>query len=91
MGTKNTPGTYDCWEKAKPDEPVFVLLGRDPDAPAAIRKWAADREAMVKVGLAPGDDTAKIEEARACAAHMDKYRAGLRVAAAFKLARDEGY
>lgn len=32
-----------CWNKAKDDEPVFVLLGRDPDAPAAMLEWAQKR------------------------------------------------
>ena len=32
MGTKNNPGKFDCYEHAKPDEPMFVLLGRDLEA-----------------------------------------------------------
>ncbi|HAW11807.1 MAG TPA: aspartate decarboxylase, partial [Chloroflexi bacterium] len=30
MGTKNNPGKFDCYDDAHPDEPMFVLLGRDP-------------------------------------------------------------
>lgn len=29
MGTKNQPGSFDCYANAKGDEPLFVLLGRD--------------------------------------------------------------
>lgn len=29
MGTKNKPGTYDCYATAHPDEPMFILLGRE--------------------------------------------------------------
>jgi hypothetical protein len=40
VGTKNDPGKYDCYEKAEPDEPMFVLLARDPLAPQLVRHWA---------------------------------------------------
>ena len=32
MGTKRNPATYDCYDKAEPDEPLFVLLARDAAA-----------------------------------------------------------
>lgn len=32
-----------CWNRALPGEEVFVLLGRDPAAPSAIRFWASQR------------------------------------------------
>lgn len=32
-----------CWNKAKDDEIVFVLLGRDKASPATIREWAKQR------------------------------------------------
>lgn len=41
MGTKNNPGSFDCYEKAEPDEPMFVLLARDPRAANLARLWAA--------------------------------------------------
>jgi hypothetical protein len=34
VGTKNTPGPFDCYASAHPDEPMFVLLGRE------MMKWA---------------------------------------------------
>lgn len=40
MGTKNNPGTFDCYANAKPDEPMFVLLARDKKAPEIVRAWA---------------------------------------------------
>ncbi len=41
MGTKNKPGAFDCYANAKPDEPMFVLLGRDPTgAPLVLYWWA---------------------------------------------------
>jgi hypothetical protein len=41
MGTKTNPGKYDCLSKAEPDEPVFVLMARDPVAPKLVDLWAA--------------------------------------------------
>ncbi len=35
--------TDSCVAHAHPEEMLFVLLGRDPAAPAAIRAWAAER------------------------------------------------
>jgi hypothetical protein len=67
MGTKNNPGAYDCYANAEPDEPMFILLGRDKHAPALIRDWAS-RRAMA------GEDPAKVEEAYACADAMEAYR-----------------
>jgi hypothetical protein len=40
MGTKNSPGKFDCYAKASDDEPLFVLLARDRSAPAIVRAWA---------------------------------------------------
>lgn len=40
MGTKNNPGNYDCYKNAHPDEPMFILLGRDPLAPILTEIWA---------------------------------------------------
>lgn len=32
-----------CWNRAKDDEPVFVLLGRDPEAPGTVDYWSRKR------------------------------------------------
>jgi hypothetical protein len=55
-----------CINRAHPKEMVFVLLGRDPAAPAAIRAWADER---VRLGKNKDDDP-QIVEARACADTM---------------------
>lgn len=67
MGTKSNPGTFDCYTNAEPDEPMFVLLGRDPQAPALVEAWATEREAN-------GEDLRKVDEARNCAKKMREYR-----------------
>lgn len=66
MGTKNNPGTYDCYDKAEPDEPMFILLARDPAAPKLVRDWVRWNAGNV--------DRAKIQEALACADAMDAWR-----------------
>ena len=37
-----------CLNRAKPNELVFVLLGRDVAAPGVIRMWCAKRVTMQK-------------------------------------------
>lgn len=73
MGTKNNPGAFDCYGNAEPDEPMFILLGRDPHGHSAVRKWADDREAMIRAGLKPIDDMRMVWEARECADAMEAY------------------
>jgi hypothetical protein len=63
MGTKNDPGAYDCYANAQPDEPLFVLLGRDKHAPTLVWLWATLREL-------DGEDPAKVQEARESVAAM---------------------
>lgn len=63
MGTKNNPGDFDCYHAADPDEPMFILLGRDKHAPTLVWLWAALREL-------DGEDPAKVAEARECCAAM---------------------
>ena len=43
MGTKNDPGAFDCYESAAPDEPLFILLARDPLAPFLVSIWSSIR------------------------------------------------
>jgi hypothetical protein len=66
MGTKNNPGDYDCYEKAHPDEPMFVLLARDPLAPQLVRQWAARAHGAGVMRI-------KVEEAQACAEAMERW------------------
>jgi hypothetical protein len=54
----------------RPGEPAFVLLGRDPQAPDLVERWAADREATDPEGPKPA-------MARAIAERMRAYRGGV--------------
>jgi len=64
MGTKEKPGQFDCYANAAPNEPMFVLLARDPSAHLLVGLWALIRD---KLG---DEDPEKIEEARVCADAM---------------------
>lgn len=69
MGTKSDPGTYDCYEKAEPDEPMFILLARDVTAPDLVRRWAHER---IKQGMNKYQDR-QIAEAFQCADDMETW------------------
>jgi hypothetical protein len=64
MSTKAQPGDYSCYDKAEPDEEIFVLLGRDRHAAALVRLWAEMRERE-------GEDPIVVEEARECADRLE--------------------
>lgn len=67
MGTKENPGNFDCYHEAAPNEPLFVLLGRDPVAPLLVAMWIELRRAI-------GDGNLdKLNEAEACCDHMLNY------------------
>ena len=63
-----------CLNRALPAELVFVLLGRDPAAPAAIRAWMMARVAMELNTLAD----AQLVEADRCQEVMDREREMIR-------------
>lgn len=93
MGTKLNPSPYDCYHKALPDEPIFVLLGRDEHAPEVVSYWAhlrAGGSPRVKsVSLPPTDS--KALEALRCAQEMHRYRtARMDTAPAFQSTTDDG-
>lgn len=48
-----------CLRKAEDDEPIFVILGRDPAATFAIREWIRIR---IQLGKNQGHD-AQIQDA----------------------------
>lgn len=55
-----------CLNKAKADEPLFVLRAKDPYAPMAVRHWAA---------MAYGHhEPEKVKEALALADEMEAWR-----------------
>lgn len=74
MGTKENPGGFDCYGNALPNEPMFILLARDVQAPRLVEDWAARREKAVLNGDAPQGDWPMIIEARRCAATMREWR-----------------
>jgi hypothetical protein len=71
MGTKNNPGRFDCYTYAEPDEPMFIVLGRDAAGPMAVRAWIDQRIASGK----NKPDDQQIVDAREIADAMEQYRA----------------
>lgn len=67
MATKNDPGQFDCYASAAPDEPMFILLARDPLAPILVRLWSELR------GHLAGNPS-KTAEARNVALAMERWR-----------------
>lgn len=74
MGTKNNPGQFDCYESALPDEPMFVLLARDPWAPDLVEEWAVKRMRDIALGIRPFSDLSMVDEAQSCARNMREWR-----------------
>lgn len=77
MSTKNSPGAYDCYANAEPDEEMFVLLSRDESAPEVVEFWAQkylERKAVEAQEAGRGEYAPgvidKYEEAIAVAARM---------------------
>lgn len=86
MGTKANPGKFDCYSHAADDEPMFILLGRDPCAHLLVHLWA-----MIRVEM--GEDPEKVEEARVIARAMLDYASRLgknvKLASAATILRDK--
>jgi hypothetical protein len=74
MGTKNNPGQFDCYANALPDEPMFVLLARDPTFHRLVSKWASYREEDIIVGERPWGDFSMVREARETATTGGEWR-----------------
>jgi hypothetical protein len=68
MATKNNPGKFDCFAAADPDEPMFILLGRDPIAPFLVGWWVG-----LKSMHDPSADPAKLQEAMQVAKSMEEW------------------
>jgi len=71
MGSRNNPGSYDCYDAAEPNEPMFILLGRDRDAAIVVKLWAMLRLQQIDLGLRPETDRTQVAEALRCATEME--------------------
>ena len=75
MGTKRNPADNDCYVRALPDEPMFVLLARDKSAPGMVSTWCQVRLAEMGAGLRSIEDNMPvIREAQRCAGAMEAWR-----------------
>lgn len=84
MGTKRKPGKFDCYQHADQDEPMFVLLARDADAPDRVREWCRRRlRKLHQVSCALSgrpdfeeflEEVRKVAEAMDCVDAMEAWR-----------------
>lgn len=87
MGTKSCPSKFDCYAKAEPDEPMFVLIARDPLSDTLVHLWrhimcgdlvsaAQAYAALVSSPLmgSTGFENEKMDEAFECATAMAAWR-----------------
>ena len=63
-----------CFYRALDDEPVFVLLARDPCAAEAVRWWVTLRQALIGKGEKPLEDHEKLADALRTAQAMVEWR-----------------
>ena len=71
---KSIEAEKGCWARALDDEPVFVLLARDPEAPSLVRRWADRRMDEISHGTRPASDEVQVWEARDWALAAEKWR-----------------
>jgi hypothetical protein len=74
MGSKNEPGKFDCYANALPDEPMFVLLARDPDFERLVKEWAVRRQYAILCGDRPDSDHDLVCEALECGIRGSQWR-----------------
>ena len=67
MTTKKNPNAFYSYAEAHPDEPIFVLFGRDPQAAGLVRLWASGRDFL------EGEDDPKVAMAHKCADAMERW------------------
>lgn len=63
-----------CFYRALDDEPVFVLLARDPCTPEAIRHWVTLRQALIGRGEKPLEDHETLGDAISTATQAGIWR-----------------
>ncbi len=63
-----------CFYRALDDEPVFVILARDPCAAETVRWWVTLRQALIGRGEKPLEDHEKLADALSTAQAMTVWR-----------------
>lgn len=94
INTLETPGEFDAMANLRPDEPYFLLVGRDRLAPPLVQKWADDNRERALKDFQDGHITEerrdaelrKSTQAEAIGWAMQSYKSGQR---AEKLASGE--
>ena len=76
MAAKTSPGEFDCYGKAEPDEPLFTLRAKDPLAPVLVRLWVELRATTRPIDEIADEaqqtrERRKRAEAESCAKQME--------------------
>jgi hypothetical protein len=72
--TAKQPRTHWTIKEPMSGEPVFMLMGRDTQAPRLLREWADQREERIVAGNAPLTDQEAVAYARDMADAMEHWR-----------------
>lgn len=84
INTLERAGEFDALSTLRPDEPYFVLCGRDRSAPALVQQWADERRKKVMAEFEEGKiskderdlEMRKATQAEAIGWAMTAYKAG---------------
>jgi hypothetical protein len=69
-----------CFNRAAPDEPIFVLRANDPLAPDIVREWARQYlTAALAKGVPDSRTLCKYQDAINCAKTMERFSDELRI------------
>ena len=74
MSSKLYRSENECYTRALPDEPYFVLLARDLDAPDTVKSWAWRRGKAIREGYKPAVDKHLVTDAKSVAYAMKVWR-----------------
>lgn len=84
ISTLESPSEFDALSKLRPDEPFFLLLGRDRLAPPLVQKWADENRERALREFSDGTineerrnrELRKSTQAEAIGWEMKSYKAG---------------
>lgn len=75
MYTKINPSKTNAYANAEPNEPIFTLIGRDPDAALIVHIWATLRLRQIRIGMLEDtvEERDQISEAISVSQEMSRY------------------
>lgn len=73
--TRSDPEKYDYFYRLAPDEPHFLLMGRDLDSSIVVHMWAIMRNRQIAIGMREDtpEERRQISDALICAHELNVY------------------